>query len=291
LSQDGCATIRDLKPIVCAVLAAKKIDDPGIGAIEFEKDEDKARADYIGLTAFLAQQAQSAECTPSNSLVASSKLTKLTNAAEVNKSNSIVVDLLAQHLGDRNGAAINAVASVVGELHDNVTSHAHGAGFSTVQLFTQSETTWITFAVADAGRGMLRNVRRCEPTITTDHEAIEWCLKKGNTTGKTSRSPWEQRLPEDFVVNPYPPDVVTATDDGLHAGLGLWTLGQFVARTGGRFWIGTGTSECVRYGKGSIIKKQSNVRWPGVAIELAVNVTHLCQATPEPSDKRKRWGL
>ena len=81
---------------------------------------------------------------------------------------------------------LDKTARVVGELHDNVASHASGRGFSAAQFYRQGRSR-LEIAIADGGSGFLRNVRRVMPNITTHGAAIEWCLKKGNVSVRPPR--------------------------------------------------------------------------------------------------------
>lgn len=110
-----------------------------------------------------------------------SPLVELTSHAEVDPSNRVINELIHGQLYEFPHLAAQA-SIITGELHDNVPSHAMGAGFSMAQYYGQDRM--LEVCVADAGRGMLANVRTVAPTASTDGEAIQWCLGEGHTTAK-----------------------------------------------------------------------------------------------------------
>ena len=114
------------------------------------------------------------------------------------------------------------------------------AGWGTLQ-FRRIPIRSIEFAIADRGRGMLRNVQKVSPSIQTHSDAIKWCLYPGNTTAH-NKSSWDQRLPEDYIINPYPTSVATSTCENHHMGLGLSKLADLVRDYGGSLWILSGNS-------------------------------------------------
>ena len=120
------------------------------------------------------------------------------------------------------GVVADQLAKVVGELHDNVASHASGLGFSCAQAYNDAGAKRIEFALADRGRGMLRNVRELFPEVESHPEAIAWCLKRGNTTARNESDPWAQRLPDDAMVSPFPGNTRPESREDHHIGEGLW---------------------------------------------------------------------
>lgn len=197
------------------------------------------------------------------------KLTSLAVHAEVDRCNEVINDLVFTQLAGF-GQIANELAVVVGELHDNVASHANGLGFSCAQVYSDGVRRRIELAIADGGRGMLSNVRRKTP-CTSDADAILWCLERGHTS-TTPIDSWAQRLPEDVVYSPYPVDTATSQSaPNHHVGEGLWKLATLVKNLDGRLWIASGD--------GSILLQNSELRvesgrfyWEGVAIELEISV-------------------
>ncbi len=198
------------------------------------------------------------------------KLTKLATHDEVDACNAIVNDLFTYQLGGYSPVVIRQLTKVIGELHDNVASHANGAGFSCAQVYRDPAGQRIEFAVADAGCGMLENVSRKTPAIVDDRSAIRWCLQKGNTTAITTGD-WAQRLPDDAVCNPYPEGIETFATEDHHLGEGLWQLAELVRGSSGSLAVLSGTGEYfVAEGKESV--KKSALAWPGVVIEFEITV-------------------
>lgn len=148
-----------------------------------------------------------------------SKLTQLANHNEVDACNAIVNDLIHSQLSKFGSTIVNELCKIVGELHDNVASHANGAGYSAAQVYGDGATKRFEFAIADAGCGMLQNVQSINSDFTESSKAISWCLQRGNTTALPLDG-MAQRLPEDALSNPYPPDVKLKQSEDHHAGEG-----------------------------------------------------------------------
>jgi hypothetical protein len=221
-----------------------------------------------------------------------SKLTKLATNPEVDACNVIVGDLIHEQLGEKNPRAASRITSVVGELHDNVASHACGMGYSAVQTYSDPVAR-IVFAIADRGRGMLRNVQKVSPSIQTHSDAIKWCLYPGNTTAH-NKSSWDQRLPEDYIINPYPTSVATSTCENHHMGLGLSKLAELVRDYGGSLWILSGNSHFFSGINGDTFG-ESRLKWDGVAIEFEIPIPLSSDSTlkprPDLEELGKRTGI
>jgi len=211
------------------------------------------------------------------------KLTKLSTHTEVDACNAIISDLIDEQLGGFSDFVSSQLRKVVGELHDNVASHARGAGFSCAQVYTERDARRIEFAIADAGCGMLRNVQTIHPTVHTHEGAIRWCLQKGNTTARVCDG-WAQRLPEDACCNPYPDSVDTRSVEDHHAGEGLWRLSELIRAVDGNMWIGSGNGYfLLRKGKEKTGVYQFD--WSGVAIEFEISVTEGATPSSQQQDK------
>lgn len=199
-----------------------------------------------------------------------SRLTRLSNHNEVDGCNTVIGDLLHQQF--TNKTFVNSVLKVVGELHDNVASHARGVGFSAAQVYSpRSGGQRLEFAIADRGCGMLYNVRRVNASVTTDEQAIRWCLKKGNTTAKT-RDDWAQRLPEDCATSPFPGVIDTFFEENHHVGEGLFCLTELVRLAEGSLWIWSGTCQLTDDRGSNGFKAAPGPMWSGLAIEIEVDV-------------------
>lgn len=265
-----------LSPIIVTMLAAEAASDARLrerlGERLLLKPEQKNYAANCGLQAVLDGRYEPASSTGLQGLTYT-RLTRLATANEVDACNALINNLFYEQLGNNGGEFIRLLSKVVGELHDNVASHARGGGFSSAQRYRRAGGDVIQFAIVDWGVGMLRNVTKVSPGVITDEQAIDWCLQRGNTTAISSGDGWEQRLPEDSMFSPYPPSVRTITSDNHHQGLGLWHLQEIVRAAGGRFWVASGAAQC-RYlagGRGPSYDSL-NPFWQGVAIEVELPV-------------------
>jgi len=273
----GAVSIPWLSPVVATTLAALATRD--IRVRDDLRDRlrlsatQRSYANTCGLTAVLegnyayptghGQQGLTYTC-----------LTRLSSAHEVDACNAIINSLFHEQFGDPFEQFVRLLSKVVGELHDNVASHAVGTGFSSAQRYQRENTDVVQFAIADGGVGMLHNVRQRIPGITTDEAAIEWCLQRGNTTAPSDTDEWAQRLPDDFLVSPYPTAVATISRDDHHQGLGLWHLQQVVEAAGGRFWVASGGAQCRYVAKASGVSYHSlDPRWDGVAVEVELPIS------------------
>lgn len=209
-----------------------------------------------------------------------SRLTKLYNHAQVNTCNKVIADVIyAQLEGPANGGFVDSVVKVVGELHDNVPSHANGSGFSAAQVYDGER---LQFAVADCGCGMLTNVQKSGLTIDSHVGAIEWCLQRGNTTAKP-RDEWAQRVPDEAGGNVLPDGVEAFVEDNHHIGEGLWRLTELARRAGGCVWIWSGDCSML-IGPDDTTTKRTAVSWPGVAIEIEFDVSRARELISRPTD-------
>lgn len=225
-----------------------------------------------------------------------SPLTKLAHDGEVEHCNAIISNLLYAALaGPENADFINAIAQVVGELHGNVPAHADAAGFSAAQVYCDERGCRLEFAISDCGRGMLRNVRRVEPDVSTHAAAIEWCLKRGNTTARQP-DPLAQWLPSDSIVSPYPNTVPTTTTPNNHIGRGLWCLTELIHHVNGSLWIYTGNAEFAIDSGVRMPTRSTDLLWDGLAIEMEIDVDKAqslndSQLSETLADVARRLGL
>jgi hypothetical protein len=207
------------------------------------------------------------------------KLTRLSSHSEVDCCNQIINDLIFEHL-EQFGCVAGHLAKVVGELHDNVASHAGGLGYSSAQVYNDGAGRRIEFAIADGGCGMLRNVRQVVPNLASHAEAIAWCLVRGNTTARRGSDGWEQRLPDDATISPYPPSAATRSQEDHHIGEGLWKLAELTKNLDGRLWVTSGDGQ-VLLESGKQTVSNSRMNWSGVAIELELVVAADSQPTAQ----------
>ncbi|MBK7827683.1 hypothetical protein [Nannocystis sp.] len=199
-----------------------------------------------------------------------SPLTTLFHHAEIEACNQTINDLIFAQLGGMPRAAIDAMARVVGELHDNIASHADGRGFSAAQFYPSrsDHPARLELSVADAGCGFLSNVRRAQPSITNHEDAIRWCLKKGNTAGRhTART-----LPQDAIVqgDPYAESEGGSDQRDHHMGWGLHLLTELIRASGGELWIWTGDTSFTMNKDGTSAYALTPLPWPGVMLNITL---------------------
>lgn len=179
-----------------------------------------------------------------------------------------VTSCIQNHLNDNN--LVGQLANVICELHDNVCSHGKSFGFSMAQVYTDR----IEFAIADLGGGFLRVLQKAGvPGITTDLEAIQWCLKKNNTSTKYEKhDDFEQSLPEDFMgISPMGCNSRFRTEDN-HQGLGLDFLVDLHKKFSRSILQIASGKICVEFRNGTILKTDSDLEWKGVAINLTIPI-------------------
>jgi hypothetical protein len=63
-----------------------------------------------------------------------SPLARLATHADVEGATDTVTECLHRHLDSAYASAVDEICRIIGELHDNVASHARGAGFSALQV-------------------------------------------------------------------------------------------------------------------------------------------------------------
>jgi len=276
-------SVRWVTPILTSVLAASSIRHQNIN----EKIAFHGNADGYAENNLLLPVISGKYEFPKRSGgqgVSYTKLTRLATHNEVDSCNSVINDLISEQFHDFSPQAAGSLMKIVGELHDNVASHANGTGFSCAQTFNDAgNCRRIQFAVADAGCGMFANVKRVIPSIETDHDAIKWCLKKGNTTARPRSDNWAQRLPEDCQINPYPDTVSTFVNEDHHIGEGLWQLKELVRQLNGGLWVWSGFGEYC-YNSDKEESKDCRIDWQGVALEFEFTIPAGGQATPEQQD-------
>lgn len=270
------APVGFLSPIIVTMLAAEVANEPRLGYRLRERlvlpPAQQSYADTCGLQAVLDGQYTPPALTGLQGFTYT-PLTRLVSAHEVEACNAVINNLFYEQLGENGGEFIRVLSKVVGEMHDNVASHSRGVGFSSAQRYERGAGDVIQFALVDSGVGMLRNVRTVAPAVTSDEEAIDWCLQRGNTTAGSKGDGWEQRLPEDSLFSPYPPTVGTVIGDNHHQGLGLWHLQEIVRAAAGSFWVASGAGQC-RYLAGSDGPAYDSLEpfLQGVAIEVELPV-------------------
>jgi len=156
------------------------------------------------------------------------------------------------------------------ELHDNVASHSESQGFSFFQLRKQE----LYFCISDSGKGFLNEIRSHNiPGIMSHQEAINWSLKKGNSTKKVDDE-FAQMLPEDAFINPMRGTNTfrRKADGNHHMGIGLDILKSFCLDSGGTLEIASGDSIYILNSRG----EENFINGPkivGVTISMSINLS------------------
>ncbi len=209
-----------------------------------------------------------------------SGIVQLNDAHAVEGCTGAIADFVYGRLASHEPLA-REIVRLIGELHDNVASHARGVGFSAAQVYSSN----IFFAIADAGCGMPRNVRGFLRKAIGDVEAVAWCLERGNTTGGIE-DPMAQTLPEDAMHNPFPRTVPVRRSANNHLGEGLWLLRELARVTRGAIMVWSQEGRVVEETARPRIEA-SVPRWNGtliaVQLPLAANAV-LDQDHPEDAE-------
>lgn len=187
------------------------------------------------------------------------RLAKLASHSDTEICNNIIIDLFRHNLEAYDKSLITRLCRVVGELHDNVPSHSQGIGYSAAQVF-KSTNPCITFAIADAGCGLLSNVRRVKQNAINHADAIKWCITPGNTTANS----WV----DSNQLNPNYLDKIRENEDN-HAGLGLDELTKLVDKAQGEYCIWSGDAQYERKPNGIKINPV-DFCLQGVIIEVVI---------------------
>ncbi len=190
--------------------------------------------------------------------------------------------------------AFKELTHVVGEMHDNVWSHGLNTGFSVAQkqkLSGKRADHVIEFSLADCGMGFLAELTasRIARThrIRTHREALEWCLKEGNSSKLAeAEDEWAQAVPHDFVGgSPFGAVQVAAGRNGNHhQGLGLAKLVELAKSYAGVLNIASG--DCLmmmNQGRAPRFRALEQP-WKGVAISLSIKESCLMAAKADEAE-------
>lgn len=164
------------------------------------------------------------------------------------------------------------LCDVVGDLHDNVWSHAKSTGISMAQKWREpsNDDNHLEFSLADAGYGFLRELTRAgvaqRLAIQTPTEAINWCVVRGNSSKIKDEDPWTQRLPEDAMGNPMGAIGRIRTKENNHLGLGLAKLVDLVVTYRGQLWLASDDAMLTIDSKGGKKCQVLPFPWPGVLL-------------------------
>jgi hypothetical protein len=281
----GKCSLDFVTPVVSVCLATRQVQNRGrVSEVAFNGNA-KAYARTIGLIDAIDGKPQPFSPTGLAGKTYS-PLAHLSTAAEVEPCNKLMNTLFRAQLGGHDPGCVNRICKVIGELHDNVASHASGIGFSAAQ----SLNGWLYFAIADAGRGFLRNAKRVG-AANSHAEAIEWAFVRGNTSARRQDDSWAQRWePGALAVSDF-----GAPDDNHHQGLGLSLLEGLVVELGGSLWVLSGGAQRTMTSGTWAPCSESPVSWGGVAIELAFPIFkrsgQAAVQLSEPDDLAEELGL
>lgn len=263
------AEVRFLRPVISTILACSRLHLRRAPSVSFVAKDAAEYATHSGLSLALAGD-YDAMVRPRGHYegLTWSHLTTLYQHVEIEACNKTINDLLFAQLTALPPKVVDAIARIIGELHDNVASHSNGRGFSSAQFYPghRGHLDCLEVSVADVGWGFLRMVHRIIPDIQTDAEAIKWCLQKGNTTWRPSISPGDLH---EFPY-PYAEPVGHSGQADHHMGWGLWLLSELVRTTHSTLWIWSGNASFTLSEDGSEKMETTPIKWPGVLIDLTV---------------------
>jgi hypothetical protein len=184
------------------------------------------------------------------------------------------------------------LCDVVGDLHDNVWSHAQSPGVSMAQKWNAPQSNngeqVIEFALADSGRGFLAELRRVglaqKLNIFEDQAAIEWCIAEGNSSKlKPAGDDWTQSLPADHIGNPMG-SFAEVRQANHHLGLGLAKLIACVRKYQGKLWLVSGAHHLSLGPSGTETYITNTRPWQGVAMACRFETLRLRSIAVAPSD-------
>jgi hypothetical protein len=169
MARDRTAKVSFVSPIVSTMIAASHLQQTP-GSYEFVGDA-QGYAEHIGLLAAMEGRRRASARPGGLAGVTYSPLAQLRRHLDVEAATDTVTECLYGGLVDADRTTINEVSRVIGELHDNVASHAAGAGYSALQVYRNPQR--LEFAVVDAGVGLLQNVQRVRGGVTRPEDPRE----------------------------------------------------------------------------------------------------------------------
>jgi hypothetical protein len=185
---------------------------------------------------------------------------------------------------------VDMLCDVVGDLHDNVWSHANAPGLSLAQRWKtdkgQNPVHHLEFALADCGIGFLGELQRAgvaqREGIVSDADAIRWCIQWGNTSKAAASDEWAQRLPQDFRGNPMPGSGRIMSENH-HLGIGLGKLVNAIHRSQGALWLVSGAALLHISTAGTETYVDVPSPWQGVALACRFATFTVAQRTVDPA--------
>lgn len=207
-----------------------------------------------------------------------STLAPLISEQHTESANSIINSCIRYNVSEvaKKTASASTLTEIVGELHDNVWSHAKSAGFSLFQKTRGMHgDVFLEFAIADRGCGFFRELKRVNIDVANDKEAIEWCLRQGNTSKKPKEDDgWTQQLPADVIGNPMG-GYANYHNGNHHQGLGLAKLKEMIIEAKGILKIASGKQLYILDNATEKWTDISETPWNGVAISFVIPIKNL----------------
>ena|GEM_PF-1624680 len=257
-----------VSPIVSVSLAALAISRrEAVQKVQF-RGQAAEYARHTGLTPWIFQSEAPLSSQRHGGKVGDTytPLASLVVHSEVEHCNGVINGMLRRQLTEYRSLARD-IGKVVGELHDNVASHANGRGFCTAQVYGGNR---VELAIADAGCGLRTHAARALLAKDIDDpKAIVWAFQKGTTSAKSES--WDQKWSpgRDETDN-------RAAPGDNHQGLGLWELRSLVTKMKGRLWVATGNAQAYQGPDGEFIQLSSETKprfeWSGLLIEVEIPI-------------------
>ncbi|TGL97950.1 hypothetical protein [Leptospira jelokensis] len=247
----------------------------GISNIKFEWEQNRSFANTIGLLDFINPR-QSVTVNRHSEGKKYSRIQRIESddPASVNLANTGINTCMRKVLQDFPFLLVSQSATglfqTVMELHDNVASHSESIGYSFFQLRDKD----LFYCISDSGKGFLSEIRSHNiPGIMSHQDAIDWSLKKGNSTKKVEDE-FAQMLPEDAFFNPMGGTNTfrRKADGNHHMGIGLDILKSFCLDSGGILEVATGDSIYILNSQGEE-KFINGPKIVGVTISMSINLS------------------
>lgn len=221
-----------------------------------------------------------------------SMMTRLNSADNTDRCTTDINNCLRNMTPNRSDGFSN-LTHVVGELHDNVWSHGMGTGFSLAQKyqvpFSNGQDYYLEFALADSGLGYLREMKRAGFDIESHQEAIDWCVREGNSTKHSdTQDEWAQTVPADLAGgSPMSYSVGTRVSANHHQGLGLDHLLRLVKGYSGELDLVSGNATLSIDSNGRESFSINENTWQGVVLSCRIKESCLNSAEDYVSESQQ----
>lgn len=303
MTHDLITTLREIEEIDCREVGMLILPDtfahPGFWAaitalahernynteqIEFGNDSLRSYSNTLGLECALTGNTQHEPNRP-NAGNTYSPIVKLDCADASNAATSTINSCLRNFSRTNNQTdGFKQLLHVVGEMHSNVWDHGLSTGFSiaqkTIVPYSSPTDHYFEFALADRGKGFLRDMQQHAKPANNHQEAIQWCIQEGHTTKNSEeRDHFAQRIPTYHAGgNPFGPGTPTFVSDGTenhHQGLGLAKLVQLVIDFSGELCLASGDSALLIDADGNRSYSNLPSEWRGVALSCRLRASNL----------------